>query len=208
MSADGHFVSFESSASNLVTGDGNGVADTFVHDLQTGATERVSVAGSGAEGNGASATSAISADGRYIAFYSSASNLVSGDSNGVADAFVHDRQAGTTVRVNVTSSGLQTSGGYSGAPPAISADGRYVAFESTASNLVAGDTNSSMDIFVHDCLTGVTERASAASDGSQAVGWNRIPSISADGRYVAFSSTASNLGAGWGAEDVFIRGRW
>ena len=110
ISADGRFVAFESLASNLVPGDTNGVGDVFVHDRQTGTTERVSVSSAGTQGNGDSAVPSISADGRFVAFVSVASNLVPGDTNGRLDVFVHDRQTGTTERVSVSSAGTQGNG--------------------------------------------------------------------------------------------------
>ncbi|MDT7943806.1 MAG: hypothetical protein RQ985_04565, partial [Dehalococcoidia bacterium] len=158
----------------------------------------------GTEGNGYSWFPSISADGRYVAFESIASNLVPGDTNGVSDVFVHDRLTGQTTRVSVASDGTQ---GHSASDhPSISADGRYVAFESFASNLVPGDTNGKRDVFVHDRLTGQTARVSVASDGTQGNGDSIYPSISADGRYVAFVSGASNLvpGDANGNIDVFI----
>jgi hypothetical protein len=148
ISADGRYVAFMSWASNLVPGDTNGSADVFVHDLQTGATTRLSVDSDGNQGNGDSWNPAISADGRYVAFQSWASNLVPGDTNGSADVFVHDLQTGATTRLSVDSSGNE--GNDESYDPAVSADGRYVAFESLASNLVPGDTNDEWDIFVHD----------------------------------------------------------
>ena len=125
-----------------------------------GDTTRVSVASDGAQGNGYSYHPSISADGRYVAFESDASNLVSGDTNGARDVFVHDRQGGGTTRVSVASDGAQGNGG--SAHPSISADGRYVAFQSDASNLVSGDTNGWSDIFVYDRQTGQTTRVSVA----------------------------------------------
>ena len=133
---------------------------------------------------------AISADGRYVAFWSGASNLVPGDTNEHYDVFVRDRQLGTTDRVSVASNGTQANG--DSAFPAISADGRYVTFESEASNVVPGDTNHARDVFVRDLRSGTTERVSVATDGTQANGDSLIPAISADGRYVAFDSAASN----------------
>src|SRR5207248_5589264 len=134
ISADGRFVAFRSDAANLVADDTNNVADVFVHDRQTGETQRVSVSTAGAEANGVSQRPAISADGRYIMFTSAASNLVAGDTNYSWDVFVHDRESGETLRVSVSSDGVQgTRSSFGGA---ISADGRYVAFASTASNLV------------------------------------------------------------------------
>src|SRR5207248_3118566 len=137
----------------------------FVHDRQTGATERMSVASGGTQGNGFSAGLALSADGRFVAFHSTATNLVAGDTNGKTDVFVHDRQTGTTERMSVASGGTQGNGFSAGL--ALSADGRFVAFHSTATNLVAGDTNGKTDVFVHDRQTGTTERVSVTSDGTQ-----------------------------------------
>ena len=191
LSADGRYVAFVSAASNLVPEDTNGKPDAFVHDRQTGATERVSVATGGAEGNSDSDRPSISADGRYVAFFSVASNLVPGDTNSAWDIFVHDRQTGATERVSMATGGAEGNNG--SAYPSISADGRYVAFESTASNLVSGDTNGSVDIFVHDRQTGATNRASTASDGTQGNGSSYYPSLSADGSSIAFPSVASNL---------------
>ena len=218
ISADGRFVAFTSYASNLVPGDTNGIPDVFVHDRQTGVTERVSVdsygnqAYSGAYG---SFGPSISADGRFVAFTSHASNLVPGDTNGgpnyfdtTPDIFVHDRQTGITERVSVDSSGNQANGG-SWSMPSISGDGRYVAFTTWASNLVPGDTNGLHDIFVHDRQTGVTERVSVDSSGNQANNFSDWPTISVDGRYVAFTSLASNLvfDDTNGIVDVFVHDR-
>jgi Tol biopolymer transport system component len=207
ISADGRFVVFESAASNLVAGDSNGAQDIFVHDRQTGTTERVSVDSSGTQGNNVSFDPSISADGRFVAFTSFASNLVSGDTNGTSDVFVHDRQTGTTERVSVDSSGTQGNG--SCLVPSISADGRFVTFSSFASNLVSGDTNGTSDIFVHDRQTGTTERVSVDSSGTEGNGPCYNPSISADDRFVAFSSDASNLVSGDtnGTADVFVHDR-
>jgi Tol biopolymer transport system component len=207
ISADGRFVGFDSGASNLVPGDTNGYEDIFVHDRQTGATERVSVDSSGVQGNSLSQSPSISADGRYVAFWSGASNLVPGDTNGFTDVFVHDRQTGATERVSVDSAGVQGNDG--SCCPSISADGRFVAFESLATNLVPGDTNGFTDVFVHDRQTGATERVSVDSSGVQGNLDSYEPSISADGRFVAFSSDASNPVPGdtndwW---DVFVHDR-
>jgi Tol biopolymer transport system component len=211
ISADGRYVAFDSWATNLVSGDTNDKPDVFVHDRQTGQTTRVSVSSDGTQANNGAIYPSISADGRYVAFESNSTNLVSGDTNSVTDIFVHDRQTGQTTRVSVSSDGTQANGGpgWSGNPSSISADGRYVAFHSYADNLVSGDTNSATDIFVHDRQTGVTTRVSIASDGTQANGFSASPSISADGRYVAFMSGATNLVSGdtnndW---DVFVHGR-
>ncbi len=199
-SADGRYVAFSSLASNLVAGDSNNEYDVFVHDRQTGETTLVSVASDGTQGNGLSYARSLSADGRYVAFSSLASNLVDGDDNNEFDVFVHDRQTGETTLVSVASDGTKGNG-LSGAA-SLSADGRYVAFHSEASNLVSDDTRECLalwslyncwDVFVHDRQTGETTRVSVASDGTQGDGNSLAPSISADGRYVAFDSLAGSL---------------
>lgn len=207
LSADGRFVAFSSYAATLVTGDTNSKSDVFIHDRQTGQTTRVSVASDGAQANDHSGSPSLSADGRYVAFYSSATNLVAGDTNGLGDIFVHDCQTGQTTRVSVASDGSQANDENS--LFAISADGRYVAFTSAATNLVAGDTNGAIDVFVHDRQTGQTTRISVASDGAQANGVSFFPAISADGRYIVFLSDATNLVAGDanGVIDVFVHDR-
>jgi hypothetical protein len=205
ISADGGHVAFRSTASNLVAGDTNSVGDVFVRNRVTGATTRISVASDETQANGESVQPSISADGRYVAFYSLASNLVAGDTNGVSDVFVHDQMTDALTRISVATNGTQGDGeSYS---PSISEDGRYVAFFSSASNLVANDTNAVPDVFVHDTATGATTRVSAASDGTQGNnGSGNVSAISADGHSVAFSSAASNLVLGDtnGVEDVFV----
>ncbi|MGH7895196.1 MAG: hypothetical protein ACREQL_11050 [Candidatus Binatia bacterium] len=194
MSADGRYVAFLSGATNLLAGggDGNGLEDAFVRDRQLGITERVSVATGGVEANGSSYGGiSVSADGRYVAFPSVATNLVPADTNDRSDVFVRDRDAGLTERVSVAAGGGQAN--QESFYPSISADGRWVAFMSGASNLVAGDTNGVADIFVHDRQTHITERASVASDGSQAGNTSLYPSLSADGRWVAFINLDSNV---------------
>jgi hypothetical protein len=205
VSQDGRYVAFYSYASNLVAGDTNSTADVFVRDTQTGSTTRVSVDGSGVQGNRQSVEPAISANGRYVAFYSTASNLVAGDTNDTTDVFVRDIQSGSTARVSVNGTGAQ--GSSFSLEPTISSDGRYVAFRSYADNLVSGDTNGRTDVFVRDTLMGITTRISVAGSGVQGNHDSSKPAISADGRYVAFQSSASNLVAGDtnGAEDVFVR---
>ncbi len=207
VSADGRYVAFESIASNLVSGDTNGVRDIFVHDRQTGQTTRISVASDGTQANGNSFSPALSADGRFVAFDSFANNLVSGDTNGLNDIFVHDRQTGQTTHVSVASD--STWGNSSSARPALSADGRYVAFDSFANNLVSGDTNNFQDVFVHDRQTGQTTRVSVAGDGSQGNSPSFSVAISADGRYIVFGSASNNLVSGDtnGASDIFVHDR-
>jgi Tol biopolymer transport system component len=180
LSADGQVVAFHSRAGNLVLddpGDTNGVGDTFVHNRKTGLTERVSVDSAGVEADGASVPLALSADGRFVAFWSSATNLVPGDTNGVGDIFVHDRQTGVTERVNVDSGGGQANGRSGFA--ALSADGRFVAFSSHASNLVLGDTNGVSDVFVYD--RGTTNTAPLVAGDSYSVMEDTTLSVSAPG---------------------------
>ncbi len=207
ISADGGFVVFDSGATNLVTGDTNQVDDVFVHDMSSGATVRVSVNSSGIQGNSYSSDPCISSDGRFVAFQSFSTNLVTGDTNGAADIFVHDMLTGQTTRANLNSSGAQSFGG--GLEPAISGDGRVVAFTSNATDLVAGDTNGYPDVYVHDRLSGTTERVSVGSNGAQANGASGRASLSYDGRFVCFQSMAGNLilSDTNGALDVFIHDR-
>jgi hypothetical protein len=199
-------VAFHSFASNLVWVDTNGALDIFIRDLQTGATDLISLNSGGGQGNGDSGNPRVSADGRYVAFESLAVNLVAGDTNLAWDAFVRDRQAGTTERMSVNSAGDE--GNRDSALTSISGDGRIVAFTSDASNLVPGDANNycdydgdtqpdnCTDIFVHDRQTAKTQRASVATAGTEANDGSYSPSLTADGRYVGFESDATNLVAG------------
>jgi len=214
MSADGRYVVFTSEASNLVPGDTNRATDVFVHDLQTGQTTRVSVSSSGAQAHGFSGDGEISADGHYVVFDSYARNLIRHDTNGGQDVFLHDLVTGKTTRVDVSSRGRQTLRGSQSFTPAVSADGRYVVFASTARNLVSGDTNGVPDVFVRDRKRGVTVRVSIGPRGRQARdartrNGSGLPSISADGRYVAFVSSAANLVSSDTNRrtDVFVRDR-
>jgi len=214
VSADGRYVAFWSWASNLVPGDTNDYCpseyddklncpDVFVRDIETGQTTRVSVSSDGQEGNDWSVSPTISVDGRYVAFRSNASNLVPGDTNTCDDepepgkcddVFVHDSKTGETTRVSVDSEGNQGNG--PSGTPFLSADGRYVAFTSAASNLVPGDTNGVNDAFVHDLKTGETTRVSVNSTGEEGNSYSASFNMSSDGRYVAFWSLASNLVVG------------
>jgi archaellum component FlaF (FlaF/FlaG flagellin family) len=193
ISADGRFVAFESAASNLVAGDTNGTLDIFVHDRLTGQTVRASVSSSGQESNGRSDKPTISGNGRFVSFFSPASNLVAGDTNNATDVFVRDLVANRTTRESVSSSGAQ--GNAESGPSTINHDGRFVAFTSSANNLVPGDTNGVSDIFARDRATGQTIRASIGNDGSQAnaPSDNFTLSLSANGRRVTYQSSASNL---------------
>src|SRR5262245_932242 len=275
ISADGRIVAFPSSATNLVTGDHNGFQDVFVRDRAAGTTTRVSEAVDG-EANGPSLAALVSADGRVVAYSSDASNLVAGDRNanldvfltdpaghgtrrvstgaigepadrseassidarghvvafrsyapnlvlgdwnGIADVFVHDTDVAATERVNVSTDRVEADAAtFRGM---ISGDGRFVGFRSRADDLVSGDTNDALDVFVHDRLTGATTRVSVASDGTQAdsSGFDHgtrasffmsRPFLSANGRYAAFTSRASNLVEGDrnGKADVFVHDLW
>jgi Tol biopolymer transport system component len=194
ISADGRWVAFASSATNLVPEDTNGYPDIFVRDRTTGITKRVSVTDGGGQANGASSSPVISADGRWVAFTSYANNLSLGDLNfftGGADVFLHDLVTGRTVRVSNSMLGLTTNG--ENDFPTISADGRYVGFDSTATDLIPDDANSHEDVFVWDRQTQHTVRASVAVDGAEADAGSGLASISADGSRIAFISAADNL---------------
>ncbi len=206
ISANGRFVAF-------VSGYGFGTDQTsldhdiFVRDRQTGNIELISV--NSAEVPAGCCNSfepSISANGRFVAFEARAGNLVPDDNNGDFDAFVRDRQTGTTELVGVSSSGAQART-YNG-DTSISANGRFVAFVSYAPNLVANDTNRNIDVFVRDRQAGITERVSVKSSGAQVKG-GYSPSISANGRFVAFVSHAPNLVAGDTnrRDDVFVHDR-
>ncbi|MCU0753584.1 MAG: hypothetical protein MUE46_00475 [Xanthomonadales bacterium] len=194
VSDDGDVIAYSSTQNNLVTGDTNGAADVFVRLRTTAETRRVSVGPAGVQGNGASDFPVLSANGRYVAFTSVASNLVASDSNALQDIFRHDLQTGETIRVSVATGGVQANG--NSFVSTISADGSVVAFTSAASNLVAGDSNGVTDVFVRDLVAGVTTRVSLGPAGAQASGASSDPSISADGRYVGFMSSAANLVSG------------
>jgi Tol biopolymer transport system component len=183
---DGRYVVFQSKASNLVSNDTNNVSDIFVHDRQTSVTTRISVASDGAQANGLSEAPSMSADGRYVAYSSEATNLDGIDTNDARDIFVHDRQTGQTKRITTGLFGLQTDGDSSAV--SISDDGRFIAFQSQAGNLVVGDSNEDWDVFVYDLQTGETTRVSVFTGGAEFDSASDFPSISNDGRYVAFRS--------------------
>ena len=265
ISADGKHVTFSSDAANLVLGDTNALSDVFVYDLTSDGLERVSVADDEAQANGPSQTPDLSGDGNWVVWSSTASNLVSGDSNGKADIFVRDRASQTTVRLSVSSSGVQADGdsiepqvsddgsvfafqskastlidgstdpnafddiflrsgsltrrisrnpttmsdgdGYS-ERPALSGNGKVVAFASMAKNLVPGDDNAKMDIFAYDLPSNVLERISVTNDGSQSDGYSSGPALSSDGSVVVFDSQALDLaGANTGFINCYVSKR-
>jgi Tol biopolymer transport system component len=219
ISGDGRFVAFASRANDLVAGDSGSSEDIFVRDLQTATTTRVTVDTGGGDPDAGTRHAWISGDGGDVVFASPATDLVPGDGNGVEDVFLRDLVAGTTTRVSVDSSGGD-SNGPSGSTPmfvpsAISADGRFVAFFSDASDLVSGDGNGLSDVFLRDLQSGLTTRVNVDAGGGDPNGrsdWScsvHGQSISADGRYVAFCSYASDVvpGDGNGTSDVFVRDR-
>jgi Tol biopolymer transport system component len=224
ISADGRFVAFMSLANNLVSGATNNLDfDIFVHDRLTQTTILASVNSQGQPASGRSTSEfglesgsfdpVMSADGRYVVFKSSATNLVPNDTNQVADIFRHDLQTRTTTRISVDSNGNQANGssaiGFN--KSAVSADGRYVVFQSFANNLVPGDTNNALDVFVRDTIAGTTTRVSVNSNGEQPLsGFIRTQSdsgtISADGSRIVFMSNGKNMNdAGIDTPEIYLR---
>lgn len=191
MTPDGRYVAFLSEATNLVPDDTNGWTDVFLRDRWMGTTERLTIAFNGGQTDFPSGPVFLSDDGRYAAFLSVATNLVPDDGDVRRDVFVRDRQAGTTERVNLSPEGEEADA--DAKRVAFSGDGRFVAYASPASNLVPGDANGARDIFVYDRALGVTERVSVGSSGEEGNGDSTAPAISADGRFVAFVSAATNL---------------
>tara|TARA_R110002072_G_scaffold88590_1_gene199045 strand:- start:30 stop:1388 length:1359 start_codon:yes stop_codon:yes gene_type:complete len=192
ISEDGRFIAFSSKASNLVGDDTNGYPDVFLHDQTTGITRRVSIDDNGNEANSQSSGPSISQDGRYIAFESVATNLISGGSSVYrARAFVYDRVSEKVIHASIDSAGNEAND--SSVFVSISGNGQYVMYFSAADNLVPGDTNGLPDVFVHDLLSGTTSRASVDSTGNQSNGSSVPGAISYDGRYVVFQSAADNL---------------
>ena len=219
LSADGRYMVFVSESSSLVSNDTNGVMDAFWSDTLTGEVRRVSVSSGGEEGNDWSGRIVngfgldISDDGRFVVFHSSASNLVTNDTNNTTDIFVRDTQTSTTTRVSVTSTGIEANSG--SWFPSISADGRYVAFDSNAVNLLPGLDGNAItdnDVFVHDRQTGITSLVSKSSEGTQGNHRSTNAVISGNGRFVAFTSESDNLVANdtngltnqYSGRDVFV----
>jgi hypothetical protein len=211
ISGDSRLIAFTSSAGNLVADDDNGARDVFVADRVAGTVTRVSVRNDGEEGDGDSDQPAISLDGRYVAYSSSATNLVSSDSNRTRDVFVHDRQTGTVSRVSVKSNGKQVNGDSTEPSIALRGDGYVVAFTSTAPDVVGNDGNGLTDVFVRTSQPRLTVRISVNEEGEEGNGDSSNTALSgADltgAQYVAYSSRATNLiPAGEdrnGDEDVF-----
>jgi len=229
MSADGRYLVFDSDGTRVLggTADTARQRDIYLYDRVTGGMERISVASDGSRAqipSGCAGTQpcgsqrpTISADGRYVAFWSNATNLDPGATNGTANAYVRDRATNKTILVSKGYNGAQPSG--DSRRPVVSRDGSYVVFESAASNLVApqtcglliackgGDNNKADDVFVYQMSSGTVTRVSAASDGTEANGASNRPSLSGDGTKIAFNSTATNLvsPATSGVSQVFIK---
>lgn len=191
LSADGRFVAFESFSSNLVFPSTNRMSHIFLHDQVISQTVLVSVSNTRVQGNSNSYVPALSADGRFVGFFSLANNLVPNDTNNSTDVFVYDQFTGQTIRVSLNSTGVE--GNFASYYPALSADGRFVAFQSAANNLVFSDSNNANDIFVYDRVSSQTSRVSVNSSGLEGNGESYDPEVSADGQLVTFYSAASNL---------------
>lgn len=206
ISADGHLIAFSSEANNLVFNDTNGKSDIFLYDRINKTTKRISISSEGLQSNGDSSYPSISPNGRYIVFTSTASNLVPNCNNSVSNVFLYDSETNKIVLVSIGLDGQQSDGTSYNYHPAVTDDGRHVAFASQATNLVDNDTNNFFDIFVRDFQTKTTERVSVDKDGNQANGQSLHATISDTGRYVAFHSFANNLVQNDtnNVEDVFI----
>ena len=212
ISDDGRFVVYHAADGDLVTGDNNGHEDVFLTDTVTGSTTRISIGHDGSQGDGRSFLASISADGNFITYVSGATNILP---NGTSawDVYVYDRNLGTTSLItigydgtNANSSSAHFSGSNQSAP-AISADGRFIAFSSYASNLVPNDTNGLIDVFLYDQQTGSTSLASISNSGAQPNNESFWADVSDDGRYVVFNSSANNLYPGdtIARFEVFVR---
>ncbi len=204
-SVDGNIVAFYSGNAHVTPGDSNGDPDIFVRNRITGTTTKVPAGEDGAIRH------ALSGQGRFVVFESRTGNLSLAEQDGKVHIFVHDLQTSTTTRVSVATGGTKANN--DSRHPAISKDGRYVTFHSTATNLVPGDTNGQSDVFRHDRTTGQTIRASVTANGAQNFSWARASSISGDGQHVTFESQGSALTpvATRGYGQVFVRdlaGRW
>jgi Tol biopolymer transport system component len=213
ISEDGQWIAYESAATNMIAGDGNGKTDVFARDLR-GEAVAASISNGGALGDGDSTNPQISGDGSVVVFQSAATNLVTGDANGKLDIFARRLPFGPTVRVSTSSTNVEGNG--DSKFPVVSGDGRFVAFQSDATNLASDDTNGRTDVFVKDLTTGeiqLVSRSSAIPDpddpdpGELGDSESTLPGISADGTFVVFVSRAENLVGGDGNDkaDIFIR---
>ena len=196
VSADGRYVVFASGASDLVDGDTNGKIDVFLRDRTAGTTTRISLAADGTESDADATSPLISPDGAYVLFQSAATTLSALDENAAAQIYLYNVASGALSIVSLRNNQPTITGNGASAAASISDDGRYVVFESAATNLIATDTNGVVDCFLRDLTASTTERISVASDGTVANGRCANPMISGEGRYVAFASEASNLATG------------
>lgn len=205
ISANGDYTLFWAYGSTFAPGDTNGSADLFLYDRRANELSLVSVNSDGEQGNQDSYAGSVTDDGRYVTFASIANNLVTNDANGFVDIFLHDRQTGDTIRISNGLGGAETN--EDSAMPRISADGRYITFSSTASNLVANDINDRDDIFVYDRDTEESSLVSLSTSGVQSNESSFASDVSADGQHIAFQSEADNLVTGDdnGNDDIFVR---
>ncbi len=222
LSDDGRYIAFHSQATNLVAGDTNNFSDCFVHDNLTGTTVLISLGVAGAQANADCFRPSLSSSGRYVAYVTTATNLVAGDTNGMGDVFRHDRDtdadgvfdepgAVATIRVSVATGGAQTNGHSRSYESTISDDGDRIVFESDATNLVAGDTNGIQDCFLRIVSAGTTTRLSVSTSGAQSTGSTSSPAISGNGAAVVLTANSSPGSSGLTADDtndvpdVFVR---
>jgi hypothetical protein len=222
ISADGRYVAFWSSATNLVAGDTNAKTDAFLRDRQTGTTTLISKGYQGAQSNGDSKRPIVSRDGSYVGFESGASNLIApevctglpilgrkctgGDKNSADDVFLYEIGSGNLTLVSGDANGAAANGASDRA--SLSGNGRKILYHSAATNLIASDTNGAVvDIFMRDLASGQTTVVSTSSSGAQGDKNSESPSISADGRWVSFDSKATNFSSGdtGGDVDVFVK---
>jgi len=206
ISANGRFVAFSSTAQNLAPGKPDFTREVYVADRDAGTVVRASVPQGGGWENGASDAASVSNDG-VVAFQSAASNLVPDDGNGARDVFLRDTAAGTTLLVSHAPSGIAANGASTAGLPGITPDGTHVVFASAASNVVPDDTNLAADVFLYDRASDAFTLVSTGDGGSPAKGTSTDPTVSDDGRWVAFASFAANIvpGDGDGTTDVFVR---
>jgi len=203
-SPDGRFVVFESDANNLVAGDTNNATDVFLKDLTTGAVTRLSTTANGTQANGNSSDAQLSQDGHLMVFSSTAANL-GGSGSFFPNIFLKDLTTGAVTLVTSAADGTQANGLNSDAR--FSPDGHSAVFESSANNLVTGDANNQIDIFLKDLSTGAVTLVTNTADGTQGNGRSYDARFSADGHFVVFTSEASNLVADDtnGVSDVFLK---
>jgi Tol biopolymer transport system component len=204
MSSDGRLVAFVSLSSNLVAGVSG--QQIYVRDRQTGQTTVVSKSSAGIIGDGTSSAPAISADGRYVAFVSTSTNIVAGVSG--TQIYVHNRQTEQTTLVSQDNSVTPIPGNGASSAPAISSDGRFVAFASLSTNL--GAAGGKQQIYIHDRLTGADGTTNLISKDSGATAGDdnsSTPSVSGNGRYIAFVSGATNLVTGFSGQQIYVHDR-